>query len=433
MNITREKVNDQLFDIYNDRHKHIFLRGSAGSGKSVMVVQAILMKVLRAENKGLNAIAFRKFSAQVKDSVFNEFLKWIGEWNLYDYFKINRTTSILENRVNGNTIKCSGLDNPEKIKSATAKTGSYAIAWLEEATEFSNSRDITKNDLSQVNLRIRPDKFRPSIYYTFNPVSSAHPLKKVIEDYVGAGQGVEYVSTYLDNKFCPPQYKQDLDFLKDHNPDYYKVYGLGEWGVTTENLVLNHWKRSNISDHEPYEDHFMGIDFGWTKSKFGVVEVFVPRGDYRKPFVRELVYMKNPRMLDIIKALKHHGISPITPIYCDHAEPARIIELRAAGFNAIPCLKDKWAGLQFLNDIDIQISRESLNLIGELETYEWKQKGDILIPKVKEGTDDHLIDAMHYAIFTHYRKNKRYFLYFKDLFSKIEIAKRSLENNADAA
>ena len=53
--------------------------------------------------------------------------------------------------------------------------------------------------------------------------------------------------------------------LKERNPQKYKVYGLGEWGINTDLLVFRNWR---VEDIDPVElakqglEQRNGVDFG---------------------------------------------------------------------------------------------------------------------------------------------------------------------------
>ena len=88
----------------------------------------------------------------------------LNSFHLLDKCKINKTDYSIE-LPNGSLFLCSGLDDPEKIKSITGLTD----AWLEEATEFA------QDDFNQIDLRIRdPFAQNQQIILSFNPVSKAN-------------------------------------------------------------------------------------------------------------------------------------------------------------------------------------------------------------------------------------------------------------------
>lgn len=170
---------------------------------------------------GHRFLALRKVGRTVKRSIYQELRDVITEEGLTDEFTINVSDFTFTHTLTGNQIFCTGLDEPEKIKSISGITG----MWLEEATEF------TKEDADQLNLRIRGQKENYiQFIYTFNPIDAEHWLKKRFVDTTL--KDVKYVkTTYLDNIFLTEEDREQLTNLQLTNKLYYQIYCLGEWGV----------------------------------------------------------------------------------------------------------------------------------------------------------------------------------------------------------
>ena len=88
-------------------------------------------------------------------------------------------------------------------------------------------------------------------------------------------------------------------------------------------------------------------------------------------------------------------------IFADSAEPDRIAEISAAGFNIRPALKNVLDGIMFIKSCALNIIKESPNLLREIQNYSWKTtlNGQITEDPVK--FNDHALDALRYAIYTH--------------------------------
>ena len=93
-------------------------------------------------------------------------------------------------------------------------------------------------------------------------------------------------------------------------------------------------------------------------------------------------------------------------MYADSAEPDRIKEILLAGFNVHPALKDVKAGIMSVKNRALSIVKSSLNLVKEIQSYVWKtdMNGNILEEPVK--FNDHLADALRYAVHTHFYKEQ---------------------------
>ncbi|MGB9834996.1 MAG: terminase large subunit, partial [bacterium] len=104
---------------------------------------------------------------------------------------------------------------------------------------------------------------------------------------------------------------------------------------------------------------------------------------------------------DLISVLKDWQIKGV--IYADASEPARIEEIARNGFHVKPAEKSVKDGIDLLKRKKIHVAQSCSNFIKEIKGYKWKEdaKGNILDEPVKFM--DHAMDAMRYAIYTHFR------------------------------
>jgi phage terminase large subunit len=238
-----------------DGHRILLFYGGAGSGKSFFCAQRLVYKALKDVRK---ILVLRKVNKTTKASTFQLLLDTIKQFGIYDKCDINRTDYTIT-LPNGSQFLCSGLDDPEKIKSITGLTD----AWLEEATEF------TLDDFSQVNLRIRhPKAENQEVILSMNPVSKANWTylqffadNPELEEF---RKTVKIVHTnYLDNSFLPQQFIDTLLLMKATNEVYYKIYALGEFG-SLDKLIYNNWQVMDFDHTKIKGQLLLGLDFGYT-------------------------------------------------------------------------------------------------------------------------------------------------------------------------
>lgn len=208
-------------------------------------------------------------------------------------------------------------------------------------------------------------------------------------------------STYKDNiQNLTAEQVRFIESFKDLPDDFmWKVYGLGLRGASKE-IIYTAWKK--YTDEPPSGDVFYGLDFGYTNPS-ALVKVTHYEGSN---YVEEVLYERGLTLSDLINRIKQM-LPKNALIYADSAEPKSIEELYRAGFNVKPSEKDVWAGILSVKARPLYIHAKSVNLSNELQSYKWrKDKNDqIMEEPIKEN--DHLCDAMRYAIFTHLSKPKR--------------------------
>ena len=356
--------------------RYCFLFGGAGSGKSEHAGRKIVVRALQ----GGRHLVVRKYASTLNNSVIHLIEKILKLENLpYKFTEHKRQI-----RVGAGEIIFTGLDDEEKIKSID----NISTVWCEEASE------ITPADFNQLDLRLRGETgFYKQFILTFNPVARASWLKDKIKDL---SQDDVFIlkTTYKDNPFLDKEYIKTLQGIKDRN--YYNVYTLGEWSEKDNVMV---YKDYRVFDFDIDPD-FYGLDFGFNNPT-ALVGI---KKEGNKYFVKEMLYRSHLTNQELISLLKQFNLGD-RAIYCDSAEPNRIEELRRAGLNARASVKDVAEGIAFLRQAELYVNGE--NLLKEINQYVYKtdRNGRILEEVLK--VNDHLLDAMRYAIYTNFVENNR--------------------------
>jgi phage terminase large subunit len=361
------------------------LYGGAGSGKSVFAAQKIIIRCLKESNHKF--LLIRKVARTIRGSQFALLKDLINNAGLFEFFYIRESDLSIVCKLNGNSIISAGMDDREKIKSIHGITS----LWIEEATEL----DI--NDFRQLDLRLRgKTDFYKQVIMTFNPVDINHWLNTTM-----LKNSIKLKSTYRDNKFIDADYYNVLEELKEQNPDYYKIYALGEWAA----------KRSLV--YQPFEilkeypSHFdeviYGLDFGFNNPA-AFIEIGIYDNHY---YLTEQFCESRLTTQDLIQRIYKSGYKDKRKVYCDSAEPGKIQELSLAKINALPAEKSVKDGIDFLKSCRIYSRESNKNINKEVLSYSYSQdkNGNILDEPVK--FNDHCLDAIRYAVFTHRHKKSR--------------------------
>ena len=117
MSTTKLKISKKIFnqaylpylEEYNKRFSVYY--GGAGSGKSVFITQKLLYKYLKYSNR--KCLVVRKVDNTLRDSCFALFKSMIGQWQLYDECRINKTDMTIE-LPNGSIFLFKGLSDRER-------------------------------------------------------------------------------------------------------------------------------------------------------------------------------------------------------------------------------------------------------------------------------------------------------------------------------
>jgi phage terminase large subunit len=386
------KLNPKAFNdwvyriISNYSHRIEVYYGGAGSGKSYGAFQKILLKSLNSKRR---VLVVRKVGATLKVSVWALMISLLNSSGLYNCCRINKSDFEIE-LPNGSIFIFKGLDDPEKIKSITDITDIV----IEEATE------LTEDEFTQLNLRLRPKEENPQIYMMFNPISKAN----WVYNYFFCGNKpdncIVISTTYKDNKFLSKDYCEELEKLKDRNPAYYRIYALGEF-ATLDKLVFPTYISKIISDDEVKGlPNWTGLDFGYVNDPSAIVNGRIDN-------IKKIIYVRseyvrkgmlNDEIADTMISLGLHKDKS----YGDSAEPKSIEEIKQKGVNIEATVKGKDSiihGIQWIQQYTLVVDERCFKVKEELDNYTWKKDkktGEYINEPV--DTFNHTIDAIRYGL-----------------------------------
>lgn len=360
------------------KKKTIVNVGGARSSKSFSIAQLLVWKLVNEDNKRF--VIARKTMPACKRSSYDLIITFLKDYGIYQENRHNKTDHIY--RYGKNDMLFMGLDEPTKIKSIS--TG-INYAWLEEANEF--TYDDYKMFWTQLSKFSEIEANH--LYLSLNPIDESNWIAKrlVHED------DVEVIhSTYKDNPFLSPDYVRSLENTINEDENYYRVYALGEWGKL-ENLIYRNYK---IVPELPELDGAKwcyGLDFG-LDSPSAIIKVYLYDDKF---YLEERLYKAGLTNSDIIEFFSHEEKGDI---YADPSAKQMIEEIFRANLNCYPAHKDVNDGIDLCKRQTLTIPESSDHLIKEIRGYHWKKDkdtGEIIKERVK--LNDHLMDAMRYAIF----------------------------------
>jgi len=384
--------NEAYYPYFWNQHRYLVLCGGAGSGKSMFAGDKVLFRTI-SEGPGQKILVVRKIARTHDLSTFPLLRGRLSEWNAMHLGDINYSKRIMTFKPNRNEILLAGLDDPEKIKSIYGITS----IWVEEATE------LTAEDFRQLNLRLRGlTPHYKQIILSFNPIDVMHWLNSQFFKAQRDSTTI-LVTTYEHNQFIDPEYKNELEQLKHEDYQLWRIYARGLWGVL-KGLIYN------APDLSPWPDEildatpFYGLDYGYNNPSALVQCRMVQQHLY----VRQLLYEANLTNQQLIARMKSIlKDEPTGPIYADAAEPDRIEEARRAGLLVRAARKGKNSvkdGIDAVKTYRIHSLDTNTDFNNEISTYKWREmkNGQVLDEPAK--FNDHGMDAMRMAVFSHPRR-----------------------------
>jgi phage terminase large subunit len=307
-----------------------------------------------------------------------DFLEILNTLGIYDDRNFNMTDQIYTFPETGSYVEFFGAEDAGKVRGPGRD-----ILYINEANLLHHGI------YTQLALRTKE-----TIFIDFNPADdfswvydvSDKPGNKLI------------ISNYTNNlKFLTREQIEEIESLRDADPNLWKVFGLGQRGTSAE-TIWTHWKQ--CAELPTMGETFYGQDFGYNVQS-GLVEC---RWNNGKIYARQLIYETKLTTADLIERYKDLGIPKRAEIFCDAAEPKTIDEIHRAGYNAKSADKDVLEGIRKVKSVPLYITADSTDLIKEIRNYRWKiDKNDkVLDEPVKFA--DHLCDSLRYAIFTKLKK-----------------------------
>lgn len=234
----------------------------------------------------------------------------------------------------------------------------------------------------------------------FNPVAKFWAHEKLVENPPDTGVSF-VVLTYLDNEALPAQERANIESHKpkpgEEPSNWWTVYGLGQIG-SLEGNIYSGWEEADAEKISATGKLVRyGLDFGFSNDETALVAVYeMPDG---KLGLVEKLYKKGLLGSEYGEVLRNHGIQADVLIVADSARPEIIAEIQKAGFRCIGADKNAGSVLRGIDRVaQRQIVYSGVNLKREYLSYAWRKKRSGEILDEPEDGNDHLMDAVRYAV-----------------------------------
>lgn len=360
-------------------------RGGTRSSKTRSIAQLSVLWLFtgqisrtRRVDKGVWSTV-RKYSTTLDATVIRDFEEELDKQELYGAVKHNKTKRTYS--YGDRMVEFFGADDEKKLRGAKRN-----ILYCNEANELEYKTQFFQ-------LLIRTEDF---IYIDFNPDDENVWINTELEQKrFHEMKDVEViVSTYKDNTFLPASLVKEIEYLEKTDPEFWKIYGLGQYGKVFGQIFENY----TIVDSIPSDATFIsnGCDFGFTNDPCAILEVYKQNGEL---WINQLVYqrgMTNPDIANRLKELKKDREYTVF----DSAEPKSIKELENLQINAWAAEKGADSvrnSIDILKRFKLNITANSVDLLREIKTYKWQLDKGANPTQSPVDFNNHLIDALRYV------------------------------------
>lgn len=239
---------------------------------------------------------------------------------------------------------------------------------------------------------------RDFVIIDYNPSAKFWAHEELIEKHP---DDVSFlILTYKDNEALSAR---EVENIEAHRPkageepsNWWTVYGLGQIG-SLEGNVYSGWVESSLEEITKGRLVRYGLDFGFSNDESAMVAVY-DLGENRLGVVEKL-FEKGILNSQYAEKFNVAQVDPSVLIVADSARPEAIAEIRSNGFRIVGADKNAGSVLRGIERVsEKQIYYVGENLKREYLSYAWRKKrtGEIL-DEPQDG-NDHLLDALRYAV-----------------------------------
>lgn len=380
--------------------------GSVRSGKTVSTLFRFMQAVYECPDSQIWMIghthetiyhnAIRLLTEATHDSnplkIYNPFLTWMPGKRQLKF--MNKTISTV------------GAKDEGAIGAIQGKT--FSLAYCDEITLYPDSIiDMIDTRLSNPHSQL---------FCSCNPSFPTHKIKQWI-DKASDGNDQYYALQFTleDNPYVDEDYKKRI--RESLSGVFYKRNYLGMWCLA-EGAIFDFFdKNIHVVSRPPRAAEYWiaGIDYG-ASNAFACVLVGINTGHSTQSGIcrwveKEYIWDTKARGRgktngeyadDVYNFLEPYAIKGI---YIDPSAASFKTELRKRGMITIDADNDVLDGITFMTSEmakgNIFVCKECTYLIKEIESYVWDSKQTDRGKDAPNKQDDHAIDAMRYAVYSH--------------------------------
>jgi len=382
------ELKEEMYDEY-------WFKGGRGSTKSTFISIEIILGMLR--DSDANAVVFRRYQNELRDSVIGQFEWTIAKMNMGHLFYVQVSPMQIVYLPTGQRIIFRGADKPSKLKSINIGKGYIKYAWFEELDQFGSMNEI-RNILQSV---FRGGDQRRVVFFSYNPPKSARSWVNQEAKIPKPGKRVHH-STYLDvpQHWLGERFLTEAEHLKQVNELAYRHEYLGE-EIGTGLEVFTNVILETITDEQiaRFDRIRQGLDFGYAAHPACFERLHYDSTRRRLYLFAEVAGLNLSNRLLSMKIQKYNDVITVA----DSAEPKSIDELRSYGIRVVGAKKGPGSvefGIKWLQDLEAIIidSLRSPLAAKEFINYALETDRNGMIKNKFPDKDDHSIDAIRYAL-----------------------------------
>ena len=354
------------------------IQGGASAGKTFAII-TLLIGYCQSYPDSLVTVVGLSYPHLEAGSI-RDFVKIMKEVNIWNPDFWNKSAKTYTFR-NGSVLEFKSIDR------MSARGPRRDVLFVNEA-----------NGISWETFQELSTRTKDFCILDFNPSAKFWAHEELVE---GLASDTTYtILTYKDNEALTAREVANIESRKpkpgEEPSNWWVVYGLGQIG-TLEGNVYSGWEPVDSECFQNGKLVRYGLDFGFSNDESAMVAVYeMPDG---KLGVMEKLYKKGMLGSDYGQMFTKIGIDPNVLIVADSARPEIIAEIQKAGFRIVGADKNAGSVLRGIDRVaQRQIIYHGTNLKREYLSYAWRKKRSGEVLDEPEDGNDHLMDALRYAV-----------------------------------
>ena len=347
-------------------------------------------------NQAQSSVCVREIQRTLNQSVKRLLENKIMDLNAGAYFDVQ--DSMIKSKRGPGLIIFQGMQNhtADSIKSLEG----FDRAWVEEA-----------QSMSQVSIDLlRPTIRKPGseLWFSWNPREATDPVDMLLRGDNPPPDASVVKVNYSDNPWFPEVLREEMEYDRGRDPDKFNHVWMGGYLTNSEAKVFHNWRIEEFDTDVNAVLRF-GADWGFATDPTVLVRCYITG---RKLFVDYEAYMVGCEIVNTPDLFMTVPEAEKWPITADSARPETISHMRKNGFPrinaAIKGPKSVEDGIEWLKSFEIVVHPRCKHTIDELSLYSYKvdkMTGEVL-PQL-EDKENHVIDALRYALENARRANRR--------------------------
>ena len=355
------------------------IQGGMSAGKTYAIMTLLVGYAMSYEEAKITVVGLSY--GHLKDGAMSDFKAVMREGGIWDAMRWNISNSEY-------TFSNASVIQFRSVDKMGARGPRRDVVFVNEA-----------NGISYEVFRQLADRSRDFAIIDYNPSAEFWAHTELVKKKPEKTSFL--ILTHEDNEALS---QQERDNILEHKPkdgeepsNWWIVYGLGQIG-SLEGNIYKGWELSSAeSIAESGKLIRYGLDFGFSNDETALVAVY-DMGEKKLGLV-EKIYKKGILPSQYCAELERAGIEPSVLIVADGARPEIIAEIKRGGYRCIAADKGAGSVLRGIERVsEYQVEYEGKDLEREYLSYAWRKKKSGESMDEPQDGNDHLMDALRYAI-----------------------------------